>query len=82
MKLADALIAWSPATSRVRIGPAPQPSGVDWTVWPAAYARKRRGSEVADIQALMTEIVTDGVPPAAVHRAFLLVDEYRDLEGE
>ena len=94
MKLRETMIGWNPSWARgqhgradewVRPGPHPDKDG-----WSRAFAmsdgakcmawRKYPADErllrLFVMFAIM--VVRDGVPPDAVHRAFLAIDEYRE----
>jgi hypothetical protein len=92
MKLAHVMYAWTPTTSdkstagTVRIGPHP-----DFTGWTKRYlsclgACMRSFNEASDDERLLmmlldfhTIVVRDCIDPQVAHKAFLGIDEYRDL---
>jgi hypothetical protein len=92
MKVREALIAWSSPSSefpegRVQVGPIIADGERDWTdpyemTGGAAWIKTRslngpwaRARIFIDFQ----ELVTDhGIAPEVVHRAFSVIDEYRD----
>jgi endonuclease YncB( thermonuclease family) len=84
MKFLEAMIAWNPNTDEVDVGPWPDRSG-----WSRRYRRTVGAcfTELRDMSGeererrlfidFNTLVVRDGVPPAAAHKAFLKIDEYR-----
>lgn len=87
MKAQEALIAWTPGTDRIAIGSLLREGDHDWTkpyefTGGAAHTDRR---QMDDLEAalmvfvdLNTIVVRDGVHPQAAHRAFLMIDQYRD----
>jgi hypothetical protein len=92
MKYQEALIAWTPGTDHIRVGPLLRPSdGSDWTEHPIRYAytggaaytglRECEDKTKRDMMLFIefnTIVVRDEIPVAAAHREFLKIDEYRD----
>ena len=91
MKLAESVIAWTPATldsptaGKVRVGPLIRPGEEDWTksyfsTGGGAYVGVRKLSEVEAVAWTFMEfhvlVTRDGIPPHRVHEAFLAIDEY------
>lgn len=84
MKANESLIAWTPETSRIRVGPWPDRSrwsdayaftdGACCTQWREAAPEARA---LLVMLAFHTAVVRDGVPVPAAHEAFLAIDEYR-----
>jgi hypothetical protein len=84
MKFLEALIAWTPITDDVDVGPWP-----DHTGWSdrymctdgACYSNYHKMTPVGQERMLFIiyNMLTAGdhVPPAAAHKAFLKIDEYR-----
>lgn len=84
MKLTEAMIAWTPETDRIKIGPWPDESG-----WSDAYEMTAGACASVLPDATPAErilamflwfhsiVVEDHVPPQAAHQAFLAIDEYR-----
>lgn len=95
MKLRDALIAWNPNSDEIEVGPLLYDGDADWTTsyaytGGAAYVVVRGLSgDMARLRVMSTFIgiiVRDGVSPAAAHREFIKIEEYRasipeDMEG-
>ena len=91
MKFRDALVAWNPGTSEVRVGLLIGEDEADWTRTPikyrmtggAAYKEVREATNPLAIAVFMFAefhaiVVRDNVPVQAAHRAFLAIDEYRE----
>jgi hypothetical protein len=99
MKWQEALVAWNPGTDQIRVGPLIGENDADWTDHPiryrmtggAAYRALRDCKDKAkrDMMLFITFheiVVRDRIPIAAVHEAFLAIDEYRqriapDIKG-
>jgi hypothetical protein len=89
MKFREALIAWTPHTDRIRVGPLIEAGERDWTesyeyTGGAAFVRLRRCKDQNIINMrLFTDfhaiVVRDKVPVAAARREFLKIYEYRQL---
>jgi len=90
MKYREALIAWTPNTGQIRVGPLLREGDPDWTAHPIKYVSKGgaaftvlRRCENATLRDLMlfiefhTIVVRDRIPVDAAHREFLKIDEYR-----
>jgi hypothetical protein len=94
MRLRETMICWNPSGMRgqhgladewVRLGPHPDrydwsrgfcfSDGACWFAW-REYPDDKRLLRLFVLLTIM--MVGDGVPPDAVHRAFLAIDEYRD----
>jgi hypothetical protein len=91
MKFQDALVAWTPGTDQIRVGPLLWPGDPDWTERPIRYRctgvaayRAIREYENKLLRDMMLFIefnkivVRDQVPVAAAHAAFMAIDEYRE----
>jgi hypothetical protein len=94
MRYQEALIAWTPGTDRIKVGPLIQLDGPDWTGHPsepngyrytggAAYTwlRDCKDKTLRDLVLFIefhSIVVRDRVPVEAAHRAFLAIDEYRE----
>lgn len=91
MKYQEALIAWTPNTDLIRIGPLLRYNVVDWTNHPidytmtggAAYSELRacKNKALRDMMLFIefhTIVVRDKIPVQVAHKAFLAIDEYRD----
>jgi hypothetical protein len=93
VKVSEALIAWNPGTDQVRVGPLIQEGQADWTDHPVSYActggaayghvRLLEGPDA--LRHVMSEflnlVVHNRVDPQAAHRAFMEIDEYREVES-
>ena len=85
MRLKDTMIAWTPETERVRVGPHPDKTG-----WSSGYVMTSGAcflwwaglSDEARLIALFSlfhrMILLDKIDPQIVHQAFLRIDEYRE----
>jgi hypothetical protein len=91
MKYQEALIAWTPKSDQIRVGPLLGEYDPDWTARPiryrltggAAYTGlcKCEDKTLRDMMLFIefhTIVVRDEVPVEAVHKAFLAIDEYRE----
>jgi hypothetical protein len=84
LKFTEAMIAWTPGTDRIAVGPWPDTSrwsdGYSMTVGACLAETHSMGLD-AQRAMMMTDfntcVVRDGIPPQAAHRAFLAIDEYR-----
>jgi len=91
MKLAESVIAWTPATAssatagKVRVGPIVKPGEQDWTAaylctGGGAYIGVRKLSEIEAVAWTFIEfhllVARDRIPPHKAHEAFLAIDEY------
>jgi hypothetical protein len=84
LKYQEALIAWTPKTDRIRVGPLLESDEPDWTEHPIRYAytglRKCTDKLRRDMMLFIefnTIVVRDKIPVEAAHREFLKIDEYR-----
>lgn len=91
MKLADALIAWNPASDQVRVDAL----ALNWRVrWDEGFLMSTGGC-CAEVRSLSPDeararvlsefvglVVRDRVDIAAAHREFLKIEEYRDAIPE
>ena len=91
MKLAESVIAWTPATANsstagmVRVGPIVEPGQPDWTTSYActgggAYIGVRKLSEIETVAWTFIEfhllVARDRIPVHNAHEAFLGIDAY------
>lgn len=90
MRYQEALIAWTPNSDLIRVGPLIGRGDTDWTEWPINYEYTGGATEIAlrkcseeykrDLMLFIefnTIVVRDGIPVEAAHREFLKIDEYR-----
>jgi hypothetical protein len=90
VKYQDCIIAWTPGTDHVRVGPLLREGMPDWTQHPIDYHRtagasfmhvqQEKNPTLRDLMMMLdfhTIVVRDGVPVEAAHKAFLVLDEYR-----
>ena len=90
MRYREAMIAWTPGTEEVRVGPLLRPGDANWTRHPINYLRtggaaflepqEQTDAAVREMMLFIefhTIVVRDRVPIDAVHREFLKIDEYR-----
>jgi hypothetical protein len=85
----EALVAWTPNTDQVRVGPLIEgPEHPDWTdpydcTGGAAYRSVRDMEDHELIARMLADwhqlVVHYGIPVTAAHKAFLGVREYRDM---
>src|ERR1700721_243240 len=91
MKLAESVVAWTPATANsptagiVRVGPIVEPGQQDWTTSFActgggAYIGVRKLSEIEAVAWIFIEfhllVARDRIPVDKVHEAFLGIDDF------
>lgn len=90
MKYQEALIAWTPGTDLIRVGPLIGADQDDWTDYPVRYVmtggaayiglRKCADKQRRDMMLFIefnTIVVRDKIPVEAAHREFLKIEEYR-----
>ena len=92
MKYQQALIAWTPGTDLIRVGPLLENiHNHDWTEYPisydctggAAYIGLRNCEDKLQRDMMLfiefhSIVVRDQIPVEAAHREFLKIDEYRE----
>ena len=96
MKAHEALIAWTPleighgTSGQVKVGRLIKNGGLDWTApyshtCGAAYSNRRSMRSHESMARLFQDfqyfVVEERLDPEAVHKAFLVIDEYADLFG-
>ena len=83
-KWLECMVAWTPGTSKIKVGPWPDKSG--WSdgysfTGGACYLKAHSESKEYNLAALFIEfntiVVRDCVPYQVAHRAFLHIEEYR-----
>ncbi|QYO75611.1 hypothetical protein [Devosia salina] len=95
MKLAESLIAWNANSNEIAVGGFVKEGDIDWTrpyrkTGGAAYTEVRKPAGIEARHYIMSEflgiVIRDRVDLDAAHKAFLVIDEYRqaiphDVDG-
>lgn len=86
LKIDDWMVAWTPHTNRIEVGPWPDETG--WSDAPryaftsgCCYVERHRMTTAMKVAMMFidfhTIVVRDGIDPQLAHRAFLNIREYR-----